>query len=261
MNVFKEMALSIYSYGSYRQFLKNRSGKVFGFGVLLMLIYFMITMVFPSLGWAKDLQEDIPDFKLKDGTLWVEDVVESGSSTSYLYIDTTPGHSLEYSADMAQEFRRYNNVVIMDSQKIIFKNEGQWQTAYYSDLDVEFEKKDLENFIPWMYVIYAIFLVFAYVWMTGLFFFGVLFVALIGMIITSSMKVQLTFGQLYLLGVYSRTLPLIIKALVSFLPFNIPFFGVINFGLSALILALAINKMKEQWPEGPAGYPPSAFNM
>ena len=84
--------------------------------------------------------------------------------------------------------------------------------------------------------------------MTALFFFGVLFVALIGMAVASALKYRLTFGQLYLLGIYSRTLPLIIKALVSFLPFRIPMFWAINFGISIIILALAIKKMKEQQP-------------
>ncbi|MCH5344337.1 MAG: DUF1189 family protein, partial [Acetatifactor sp.] len=79
-----------------------------------------------------------------------------------------------------------------------------------------------------------------------LFFFGVLFVALMGMIVASCMNYKLTFGQLYLLGIYSRTLPLLIKALISFLPFHIPFFWVINFGLSLFIMIMAIKKMKEQ---------------
>ena len=49
MNVFKEMLLSIYDYGSYSQFLKNRKGKVFGFGVLLLTIYFVLTMILPGI--------------------------------------------------------------------------------------------------------------------------------------------------------------------------------------------------------------------
>lgn len=47
MNIFKEMVLSIYSYKSYRSFLNNKKFKVFGFGVVLMMIYFLITMVLP----------------------------------------------------------------------------------------------------------------------------------------------------------------------------------------------------------------------
>lgn len=257
MNVFKEMALSIYSYESYSKFLKNRKGKVFGFGVLLMLIYFLITMIVPSIGndgsffnLMQEARENLPEFELKNGTLWVEDVIELDNGDTYICIDTDPDFVF-YDADdteMIQSLRGYRTALLMDSEKLIMKNNGEIQGAYFSQLDFDFDKEDLIEYVPWLYVIYAFVMVFAYLWMTALFFFGVLFVALIGMIIASCMKKQLTFGQLYLMGVYSRTLPLIIKAAVSFLPFNIPFFWVINFGLSLFILAMAMRKLEEQKP-------------
>lgn len=268
MNVFQEMALSVYSYRSYSQFLKNKKGKVFGFGVLLMAIYFAITMVLPSLigpgsflGWVNSLQEKIPDFQLKDGVLWVEDVVKIDTGTSYIYIDTSPEHTAGNSAEYTFAFFDYDNVLIVFSHNFIVKSDGRWQNSKFPELEEEFSKEDVMDFIPWLYVIYAVFLVIAYVWMAAWFFFGVLFVALIGMIIASSMNVRLTFGQLYLLGIYSRTLPLSIKALVSFLPFGIPGFWAVNFGLSVLVLVLAITKMKEQIPQTPVGYPSQGANM
>ena len=36
-----------------------------------------------------------------------------------------------------------------------------------------------------------------------------------------------------------------IKAVMSSLPFTLPMFGIINFGLSVLYIVLAIQKMKE----------------
>jgi hypothetical protein len=47
------------------------------------------------------------------------------------------------------------------------------------------------------------------------------------------------------MGVCAGTLPLLIKAIVSFLPFSIPMSGFINFGLSVLCIVLGIQKMKE----------------
>lgn len=257
MNVFKEMALSIYSYESYGKFLKNRKGKVFGFGVLLMLIYFLITMILPPIinngsffSLAQFFRENVPEFELKNGTLWVEDVFELDEDDLYVCIDTDPDYVF-YDADdteMIQSLRGYSSALLMDSEKIIIKNNGEIQGAYFSQLDFDFDKEALIAFVPWIYTIYVVAMLLAYLWMTGLFFFGVLFVALLGMIIASCMKKQLTFGQIYLMGVYSRTLPLLIKAVVSFLPFSIPFFWVINFGLSLFILAMAMRKLEEQKP-------------
>ena len=236
MNIFKEMGLAVYSFKSYKEFLDNRKSKVFLFGVVLMLFYFLLTMVVPffqmnGLGLSSAIQEVVPDFELKDGVLWVDDVIEVEDLASYYY--------------------SYSQVLLMDSEKMIVKSNGAMQQYYFDELDLEYSKADLMALVPSIYVIIVIFMIIAYIFMTGLFFFGVLFVALIGMIVASCMKYQLTFGQLYLLGVYSRVLPLAIKAAVSFLPFNIPYFWVINFGLSIFILVRAIQHLKESMLQQP----------
>lgn len=268
MNVFKEMVLSVYSYGSYQEFLKNRKGKVFGFGLLLVLIYFAVTMLFPAAfqlnspaKMAESLRENVPDFELEDGTLWVDDVIELDNGNMYVYIDTDPDYVFYDADEMEQSLRGYSQAVLIDSEKIIMKNNGQVQGLYFSDMDLEFDREDLIGLIPWIYAIYIVFMILSYIWMTALFFFGVLFVALMGMIVKSCMDYQLTFGQLYLLGIYSRTLPLIIKAAVSFLPVTIPFFWIFNFGISVFILVMAIRKMKEHKLEKPLEFTSSGFDF
>lgn len=258
MNVFKEMALSVYSLKSYKEFLKNRKSKVFGFGVLLILIYFIITILIPfgvsqmgSDNIRKVFDEGIPDFELSDGYLWVDDVIEIEQDGRYIYIDTDPQYYFYSAEEMRPYLTDYSMVILMDSEKMIVKNNGELQELYFSDIDYELSKEDVLGWIPYLYLIMAIVMIFMYIWMTALFFFGVLFVALIGMVVSSCMKYQLTFGQLYLLGVYSRTLPLLIKAVVSFLPFDIPFFFIINFGISVLFIVGAIQKMKEQQLQQP----------
>ena len=269
MNIFKEMALSIYSFGSYKEFLQNKKGKVFGFGVMLMLIYFVITMLIPGLvtvfapnGGIHTVLENIPDFELKNGELWIDDVVEIDQNGTYICIDTDPEFVFYDADDMEPVLREYTNAILVDSEKMIVKSEGQVQGIYFSDIEGEFNKESLIGLLPMLYIGFVIGMFFIYIIATALFFFGVLFVALLGMIVASALRYQLTFGQLYLLGVYSRTLPLIIKAVVSFLPFNIPYFWVINFGLSVLLLFLAIKKMsEEQPPQQYNGYNPSGPYM
>ena len=258
MNIFKEMALSIYSYKSYKEFLNNKKSKVFLFGVVLMLFYFILTIVAPFMkfmipggGIAKAIEENIPDFELQDGYLWVDDVIEFDEGDTYICIDTDP-EFVFYDADEMEEYLYgYSQVILMDSEKFIVKSQGQVQGFYFSDLDSDFSKDDLIALVPSAYVIIAICMLFMYIWMTALFFFGVIIVALIGMIVASCMKCQLTFGQLYLLGVYSRTLPLIIKAVLSWLPISIPFFTIINFGISVIIIVMAIRNMGEQTLQQP----------
>ena len=257
MNIFKEMALSVYSYKSYKEFLNNKKGKVFGFGLMLMLIYFLITMGLPVVnffgigGIGASIDENVPDFELEDGRLWVESRFAYENGRNLFEVDTNPDEVYLSAYELRDYLYDYTDVLLMDSEKIIVKSDGQVGELYFSDLDFEFSKEDLMRWVPAIYIIIALFMLFAYIWMTAFFFFGVLLVALMGMIAASCMNYKLTFGQLYLLGIYSRTLPLIIKAAVSFLPFNIPFFFIFNFGLSLFIIVMVIRKMKEQQLQKP----------
>lgn len=261
MNIFKEMALSIYSIKSYKEFLKNKKIKVFGFGLVLMLFYFLIAYAAPFLvsqigssNLIKLIEEEVPDFELSDGTLWVDDVIEYEINDQYVYIDTDPYYVFYDADEMKQYLVDYRQAILMDSEKIIVKSNGEVLGCYYEDLDWEFSKEKLMSWVPYMYVIVALVYTFVYFWITALFFFGVLFVALFGMIIASCMKIKITFGQLYLLGIYSRTLPLLIKAIVSLLPISIPYFTIINFGISLLYVGLAMQKLGEQPPQQPVQY-------
>ena len=251
MNIFKEMGLAVYSFKSYKEFLKNRKGKEFLFSIVVILIYFFIKMVIPFLmlngsGLASVIKENVPDFRLENGVLWVEEEVQIDDGDTCVWIDTDPDEVFYDADEMEEYYDGYTNVWLMDSEKMLIKsNNNNMQQFYFADMDAEFSKEDLMALVPSFYFIMVIIMIICYVVMTALFFFGVLFVALLGMIVASCMRYQLTFGQLYLLGVYSRVLPLLIKALVSYLPFTIPYFWVINFGLSVVIIGIAIKGMRE----------------
>ena len=251
MNIFKEMGLAVYSFKSYKEFLKNRKGKVFLVSIVVMLIYFFIKMVIPFLmlngsGLASVIKENVPDFRLENGVLWVEEEVQIDDGDTCVWIDTDPDEVFYDADEMEEYYDEYTNVWLMDSEKMLIKsNNNNMQQFYFADMDAEFSKEDLMALVPSFYFMMVIIMIICYVVMTALFFFGVLFVALLGMIVASCMRYQLTFGQLYLLGVYSRVLPLLIKALVSYLPFTIPYFWVINFGLSVVIIGIAIKGMRE----------------
>ena len=134
--------------------------------------------------------------------------------------------------------------------KMFLKNDGEIQLLYYSDLgELEFSRADLIGIVPMMYGILGVVYLFLYVGVVGLFFFGVIFVALLGLILGSILKVNLTFGQTYMLAIYSRTLSLAIKAIVRLTGIAIPMFWVLNFGLSLVYLYLALKQVKKCWEQ------------
>lgn len=249
MNIFREMSLSVYSFKSYKEFLNNRKSKVFLFAIVVMLIYFVLTIIVPFFqlgsGLGAMIREEVPDFELSNGVLWVDEIVQIDDGSNCIWVDTNPDEVFYDASEMEPYYAGYINVILMDSEKVIIKNSSSAMQQYrFDELGINFSKDDLEALVPSMYFIIVVVMIITYVVMTMLFFFGVLFVALIGMIVASSMKYQLTFGQLYLLGIYSRVLPLLIKACVSWLPFTIPYFWIINFGISVVILGVVIKGMK-----------------
>ncbi len=262
MNVFKEMGCAVGKVSAYPKFLKNKKGKVFGYSVLLLFFYFILAYIIPCLvfqartgGFGKILDEYIPEFELYNGSFYIEDPVYFNSpGQSYVDIDTTEYFDVDDAYDFAYG---YASVIIMDEEKIFLKSNGQVQSYYYSQLDLEFDRSDLESWIPLIYVSILFGLLFIYIFAVALFFFGVLFVGLIGLVFSSIQKADLTFGQVYLLGIYSRTLSLGIKGLVKLLEsataITIPYFWVINFGISLIYLYMAIKHAKKEQEQSGMG--------
>lgn len=251
MNVFKEMFYSVYNYKYYPQFLKNNKAKIFGVGILIVTLCFMIDTIIPAgvfmlKGGLTAAIETIPDFHLKDGILEMEESYRLDNGYTLVYVDADPDFIFYSAKELEDDLEEYEQVILMDCEKMVLKDDGEVVELYYDTLEIDFERDDLKVLIPYLYSFAVFFIIFAYFMDAGLFFFGVIFVALIGMIIASAMNKKLSFGQLYKLGVYSRTLPLILKALKNLLPFTIPMFWIINFGISAVILIAAIKNIPDR---------------
>lgn len=259
MNLFKELFLSVFSWKSYEKFLKDKNSKVFLFGLLLSFFYFAIVILVPFMklqvvdgGVTGLLWKYIPDYNLKDGRLWVEREIYYVFGSTYVEINTSPDYRLP-DADQVEPFLLgYSNALVADSEKAIVKSEGVMQELYFDEIpEVSLSRTDLLKYLPYAYLCIVIIFAAVFLIMGAGIFLGALIVALIGMIVASCMKCQLTFGQLYVLAIHARTPALLLKAVLTFLPFTVPFFLFINFGISVCYLAGAICKMKEQKLKAP----------
>lgn len=258
MNVFSELVHSVYDCKSYGSFLKDKKRKTFLFGFLLVLIYYLVTIILPfvrfqvSTGGIMSLADDVlPEFTISDNKLWVDSEFELDESGVYVYVNTN-GQGLSED-EIRSHLRRDDTVLIANADSVVIKENGRIQYVELSDLDPDLEitKTGLINmFGPFVTIGIAVVLVIIFICMQAGFFFGVLFIGLFGMIVASCMHSKLTFGQLYKLGIYSRTTPLLIKAVFSFLPVGIPFYFIISTGISLMYLAGAIRRMEEPDLEG-----------
>ena len=124
MNVFKEMGCSVGKVSAYPRFLGNRKGKVFGYGVLLIFFYFFLAYLISGViflarigGLGKSLEENVPYFRLVDGSLSVERPCYFESGGSLVDIDTSGFFDLEEAYDYARD---YQSVIIMGVEAIGF---------------------------------------------------------------------------------------------------------------------------------------------
>lgn len=258
MNVFKEMVCSIGKPSAYPEFLKNKKGKIFGYGMLLMLFYFLLSVVFPLTafqirtgGLGTIVKETLPDFEVTDYGFWIEEPFYYEDGNSYIELDSNQ----YFDEDAAYQFSMgYQNMLLVDAEKMIIKSNGQVQTLYFYMLEsgTYFSRETIMAVVPMIYLFLILFLIFYFIWISALFFFGVLMVSLIGLILNMVLKSELTFGQIFILGIYGRTLPLFFKGLVlrffnmAIFPVSIPYFWVINFGVTLVYMFFAMKRIGNQ---------------
>ena len=258
MNVFQEIGAAIAKFGAYAQFLKNKKGKVFGYGVLLVTLYFVIANVRGAVGatiFVNSLEplirENVPDFSLKNGSFYIEEPFELEEDGMLISFDSDADWLLSMTES---EWRRalvdYSQVIIADKHGIILKNNGEVQmTAWPAEFD--FDRENLIGFLPYVTVGIIVFFVFKYIFSIPMYFFAALFVALVCLIIASIQKYRFTFGQIYLMSVYGKTFPLLLKGVckltgVDGLPVIGSFLGLTYFIIACVYVCVAMSHIENQ---------------
>ncbi len=251
MNIFVEMAHAVYDPKCYASFLKNKKSKTFLYGVLLATLYFLVAAVAPygmfvlkTGGVARFLEKTLPDFTLSDGKVSVEKTFQLDDGRTYVYVNTR-----DYTMDEAEVRKMlddYDSILVMDARQMAVLENGRFQIVSFDTLgDITLTKASLMGFLrPYIFITAAIIFLVMFLWMQAGLFLGALFVALFGMLLASLMNANVTFGQLYQMGIYSRTTPLLLKALVSLLPFGIPFFWLLSLGISLYYISEGIHGVR-----------------
>lgn len=253
MNVFQEMIAAIAKPFKYPEFLNNRKRKVFGYGMLLLTIYFLLSIVIPYVrfqvdgGFKENIRKMIPDFEISGGKLWVEEDFIFNDSGIYLEVNTENKTDDLFEYFDEQLNRRYDMVLLLNQDMMIAKNGGEITTLYFSDFeDSVVSRSDIEELIPWVNGIVILGIVLLYLLQLAAFFFGVLILSLFGLIINSIVGANLAFGEVYLLTVYARATPLLLKGLCSLFSISIPYFWILNAGITMVYLLLALQNVKRQ---------------
>lgn len=249
---FSRLNKSITNISYYNVFTKESLGRSFLYLFLLSLLISFVSAIIISyntnqgLQSLKDYGKTIPYFELKNGELNVSGdmpiIYKDPEDNAPIIIDTSGKTDISI-------LNQHEEAVLILKDKIIIKRNSidKREIAFGEIKELNFNKNTLEKFIPNIKLILNIIVIIAVIifmpiWLFITSLFSALILSLIGLIIKSITKKEISFNSIYIMSIYSLTLPLILKYIIVFnLPFTIPFFGFMYYGIAAFYIYKAIS--------------------
>ena len=247
MNIFKKFVKSIMDFESYVYFYTTSMGKAILYLIFITLLVGTLTLIKPlsiSKATFRNFYTNVSDFSVQDGVFKAKGdmpMIIDNKANPTIVIDTTdnPDKSV---------VNKYASAVYVTKDTVAIKiNNLKLDDFKFSGLkSLNFTKADLlenlyvENFFYVMIVV--VFLV--------IFFLDklvdALIIAIIGTIFRNIRRVKIRFGGLYRIGVYTLTLPSIVKMILMNYAVNIPdYFTFIYFGIAAVYMFMAIGHISQ----------------
>ncbi len=252
-NIFKCFIYSITSFDNYKLFLRESTGKAIGYLVLLSLLI-SIAIFAPFFSIANEvanaapnfIDEVIPDFNLVDGQLEVygDMPIVMDSSDLPVVIDTTPGAE-------DRLLYQYDSIILITQDKMILKNYTERQEYPHSAYTgLELTKDSLIEALPiiktYMTVAFIFIGILVYIFVLIVKFITVFIASIIGLIVNSSLKTNLSYKSIFKISLFAMTLPLIVCTILDVLPVNIPFMPVLFYAGTGVYIYGAIRSIKRE---------------
>jgi hypothetical protein len=227
-NVFKQIILSILSIKDYPGFVREKSGKVFLYSTLLIVITYIVTFVVPASGFLALLfgidqaavDERVPYFELSNGRFYIAETVEHIDETGMMLFFATS--EIPVSMEQAREaLRDYFQGIIITRDSMMIKNMNQIQEFDFASMQgASITRDNLYNMIPMIkFAVIFIYILMAAVYI-GVYCFAWLVCSVIGMLVNVFIKAPAGFNEIFKLTAYARTAPILVKMLFFLMPFS-----------------------------------------
>gem|GEM_PF-285849 len=234
--MLRDYLTSLWNHAAYPEFLHRRKGQVIGFGAFVVLIFWVLTMVVPLAGLrlkhgslADFLSREAPEFTFSGGKLSIDRTYHYADGHIYIDVNTAPENSLDPEDSSLKTILQLNEVTLLvDSDKAIFRADANTglmgsdaRMILFSDMgDKSFTKKDLVAAAPTLERGVTVFAVGAYFYHLMMFFIGVLAIAMVSRLFARLSKLRISLGEIYVLAVYTRSAPLLVKGILYLLGLN-----------------------------------------
>ena len=249
MGFFPKFFYSITSFAKYRYFLRQRTGAAIAYLLVITLVisaaihipaYNTYSKAMDSL--IANFDTTIPDFRFSNGKLEVSGempiiIEDSGAS---IVIDTSPN-----AEDAILD--KYDTVILITSDKIIQKNYvDKTVTSLSAFQGLEMSRDDIKQSLPFMKpVSIFIFVLMGIFFICGKFI-SVLFVSLIGLVLNSAKRTNLSYRSIFKISSYAVTLPLLLCTFLNLMPVAIPFLWLLFYLIASVYVYGAINTIRKE---------------
>lgn len=213
----------------YGRLVKVKTGGMIGFVVLLVLLATLVNfaVVVSSL---LPLWEKFPDIVIDDGKMHIDREFTYADSGTYISV-TNDAYEYTYEDVKALVQLGYSRVLIATQDKLLMRQPAKYQEHYFKDLADRGERiviKDWlkEEFIPFMWVVAAIILIFFVVFGALWYFLCATLYFLLGMLIALILGKKLPAGHLFRIAVYAKVVLYVLALLlnvVSLMSLSLPF--------------------------------------
>lgn len=216
MSLFTIFRKSLYCFNEYINLIKIGKFKLFLYTIILSIIFSLTYLAqfnysYIKLGGTKQiLQEYVPDFKIENENLYVNDVIEYTNYPVKILVDTQNETSIS-------DFSDFSNVILITSDKIFLKSSSLIQEISIKEISSSlniYSKEDLINSSVLINSIYKQVLVFVYIFSL---IFSYIIIIIMLILLTFIVKLyffrdkslNISFKQIFRITALANTLPLL----------------------------------------------------
>ncbi|PLT34693.1 DUF1189 domain-containing protein [Bacillus sp. V5-8f] len=253
MNMLKQLFVSLYSPRDIAAFRRQGIGKTIAFVFLLTIFsiippaYHFSTAVKNGIqAFRETIQEELPSFEIKNGTLASEadEPITINKNGFRIVLDDTGELK---GSDIAAQIE--NGIGILKNE-LVFVTAGQMQSNPYSIIEgFSITSEELEQFLGTadsaLFIVLPVIIVIMYIFTAALNFIKISFLAVFGMIFKNALRKNLAYSESWRLTAYAITLPTIFFVIMDAFKAIVPFGILISWFVSLVMLYLSIKEIPE----------------
>ncbi len=220
--IFEDFSVSMVQPSGYGSFLKRKKGAVALFVIILVTVAALANVVFPVVTVGRMMSDfynyDVPYFKVENGEFFVEDEFEVKEKPLFIGMSNKKTYTKE-------DIEGFDVVVLADKQNFIMKNNSGVYSYKIKEVGdgIRFDKNSVYMFKNVFIVMLVITGIIIYLFDYVAFFIGVVLVRWVSSPFVRTLGVNLTKKEQFRLAIYSRTVPVLLGAVLGMKTVGLPY--------------------------------------